>query len=358
MADYYDILGVSKSSSQDEIKKAYRKMAHQYHPDKNPNNKDAEAKFKEVSNAYEILSDTQKRSNYDRFGEAGNNPNMGGFGGGFNGNMGDFGGIDDILNSFFGGGFANAQPNSRSGGHSRDKGIDIEMIIDLTLEEIATGANKIFDLKHNINCKNCSGKGYEPKSKVKQCHTCTGQGKIYQRMQTIFGVIQQESICPTCDGRGKIYEDKCNFCKGNGFTQEIEKINVDIPVGIEEGQRIRIKGKGQAGYQGSIAGDLYLSIRVKNHKSITRDGVDINSVLEINYIDLLVGKNVTVNTVWGDMSVAVPPMTNPDSKLRLREKGMPKLNNPKVKGDHFIKFKVVMPNLNAKQLSSLKDILN
>lgn len=376
MSTYYDLLGVNKSSTQDEIKKAYRKMAHQHHPDKNQGNKEAESKFKEINNAYETLSDPQKRANYDRFGEAGVNngangaSNPGGGFGGFSG--GDFGGmdfnfggfgsndgisIDEIVNGFFGGGFNQRQQRQGTKSKSRVKGVDIEMVMELTLEEIAKGVNKIFDLKHNTMCKHCKGLGFEPKSRVKDCTTCKGQGKVYQRIQTIFGVVQQEVQCPECEGRGKIFETKCTVCNGACYTQEIEKISVDVPFGIDTGQRIRIKGKGQAGYQGSEPGDLYLSIETLPHKDLVRDGLDINSTLEMNYFDLIFGKKVEVNTVYGLVEVTVPQNTNPDAKLRIKEKGMPKLGNEKIKGDHFIRIKTKMPSLSKSQIQKIKDIV-
>lgn len=368
MADYYDVLGVTKNASPDEIKKAYRKQAHAHHPDKNHGNKVSEDKFKEVSNAYEVLSDPQKKSNYDRFGAAGVNSNMGGFGGqqggGFPGgmefnfnNMGGMGGIDDVINSFFGSGFGSPRGGQQQQGRSRSRGIDMEMNMDLTYEEIAQGITKEFDLKHNTMCKHCKGLGFEPKSKVKDCGTCHGHGKVIQQMQTIFGIIEQEGVCPTCEGKGKIFEDKCGVCKGQGFAQEIEKIKVDIPAGIEAGQRIRVRGKGQAGYQGSQAGDLYLNISINTNKhNLVRDGSDITSTIDINYFDLLTGLKTDIYTVWGNVEISIPAMTTPDAKLRIREKGMPNLNNPRRKGDHFVKIKVVMPKLSAKQIKLLQEI--
>jgi molecular chaperone DnaJ len=371
MADYYDVLGVSKNATADEIKKAYRKQAHAHHPDKNQGNKASEDKFKEVSNAYEILSDPQKKANYDRFGAAGVNGNMGGFPGGFQGqsdgypggmefnfnDMGGMGGIDDVINSFFGAGFGSPRGGQQQTTRSRSRGIDMEMSMDLTYEEIALGITKEFDLKHNTMCKHCKGLGFEPKSKVKNCDTCHGQGKVYQRMQTIFGIIQQEVTCPTCDGKGKIFEDKCSVCKGQGYAQEIEKIKVDIPAGIEAGQRIRVRGKGQAGYQGSQAGDLYLNITINtNTHNLIRDGSDITSTVNVNYFDLLTGLKTDIYTVWGNVEINIPAMTTPDAKLRIREKGMPQLNNPKRKGDHFVKIKVLMPKLSAKQMKLLQEI--
>jgi molecular chaperone DnaJ len=362
VSKYYDTLGVTSSATPDEIKKAYRKLAHQYHPDKNQGNKESEAKFKEINNAYETLSDPQKRSNYDRFGEAGN-----GFGGGQNagGPQGfgdfDFGGmdinLDDIMSGFFGGGFG-GQSQQQQTRRSRSKGIDIEMSIELTLEEIALGVTKKFDLKHNTMCKHCKGLGFEPKSKTRDCPTCKGKGKVYQRFNTIFGVMQQEMECTECSGKGKIFETKCTVCKAAGFTQEVETIEVDIPAGIDVGQRIRVKGKGQAGYQGSEAGDLFLSIELKKHKHLTRDGLDINSILEIDYLDLLLGKKADVQTVYGEIEVTIPACTTPDAKLRVKEKGMPKLGNPKIKGDQFITLKVIMPSLNPSKLKQIQDVLD
>jgi molecular chaperone DnaJ len=367
VSKYYDLLGVNKNASPDELKKAYRKLAHQYHPDKNPNNKEAETKFKEINNAYETLSDPQKKANYDRFGEAGaqggfDPSGFGGFGGGQGGgvefNFGGMDGIDDILKGVFGGGFGggfggNSNPRSRS---ARQRGIDIEMIMEITLEEAAVGVKKEFDLRHNTICKHCKGLGFEPKSKVHTCPTCQGKGAVYQRINTIFGVVQQEAVCPQCEGKGKIFETKCTICKGQGYAQEVEKISVDVPAGIDEGQRIRVKGKGQAGYQGSESGDLFLAIELVPNKLLSRDSMDINSTLEINYFDLLLGTKVQVYTVYGDVEVTVPAGTSPDAKLRIKEKGMPKLGNDRIKGDHFIKIKTKMPQLSKDQIKQIEQI--
>jgi molecular chaperone DnaJ len=359
MQDYYQVLGVEKNSSPEEIKKAYRKLAHKYHPDKNPGNNEAEKKFKEINNAYETLGDPQKRSNYDRFG------NKGGFGGsqgqGFSGfegvdfNFNNFGGnsgfedINDVFETFFGGGFGSSQ-RSRAKSSRRQKGVDIEMRIELTLEEAAKGITKTFKYRHKVKCSNCNGEGHEKDSEVKTCPTCKGKGKVYQRMETIFGIIQQETVCPTCEGVGKIYEKKCHVCSGKGYNEEMEEVEVDVPVGISTGDRIRVPGKGQAGYKGSSPGDLYLRVEINEHKYLTRDGENIYSNVEVNYFDLILGAKIDVYTVWGEVEVQVPPFTNPEKELRLRAQGMPKLNNPKVKGDHLIKLKVKMPsNLSEQQ---------
>lgn len=364
----YDILGVEKSSTPDEIKKAYRKLAHQYHPDKNPGNKAAEDKFKEANNAYEILSDPQKKSNYDRFGAAGaqagfgggnySGSSQGGFPGGGNFNFGTegFGGLDDVFEAFFGSGggspFGNGQ---RQGGvSSRKKGIDLEVEMSVNLEEAAKGVTKTFKHKHNSSCIHCEGKGYEKGSKVTTCPTCKGTGQVYQRMQTIFGTVQQATSCPTCDGLGKIYEKTCKFCTGKGFNQEVENLTVQIPVGIETGQKIRVSGKGEAGYRGSEPGDLYIYINVEIHKNFRREGMDIQSNVEINYLDLILGTTLDVETVWGPVEITVPPLTNPEGKLRLRNQGMPKLNNQNVKGDQYLSIKVKMPaSLTDKQKEAL-----
>jgi molecular chaperone DnaJ len=367
MSNYYDLLGISKSATPDEIKKAYRKKAHQYHPDKTAGNKEDEVKFKEVNNAYEVLSDPQKKSQYDRFGSA--NPNMGQGGGGFSG-QGGFGGgspfegmdfgfeegvnINDFINGFFNQG--RQQSAGRSQQSSRARGVDIEVAIELTLEEIAIGSSKSFDLKHNTICKHCTGKGFEPHSRVSNCTTCNGQGKVFERYQTIFGMVQQEVVCPTCDGRGKIFETKCTICQGQGYSQEIETIKIEVPVGISQNERIRIRGKGQAGYRGSEPGDLFLVVQVAEHPEFKREGTTIYSSLELDYFDFILGAKKIVKTVWGELEVSVPANTNPDSKLKIKEKGMPRLNNSKAKGDHILKLKVKMPNLTADQIEELKKI--
>jgi molecular chaperone DnaJ len=367
--DYYSILGVSRDASNEEIKKAYRKLAHQHHPDKNAGDKDSETKFKEINNAYQVLGDSQKRSQYDRHGVDPSNMQGGGsqdFGGFSNGRGFDFSGtggspfedLNDVFETFFGNGFSGNSQNSRTSKNpSRRKGIDLEMDLDLTLEEAATGIEKSFNLKHKVGCEHCQGKGSEPGSKVKSCPTCKGSGRVYQRMQTFFGVVQQEVSCPTCEGIGQIYEEKCHICKGKGYNQKNENIEVKIPVGVDSGDRIRVPGKGEAGYKGSQAGDLYLNVNIRSHNKLERKGQDIYSVKEVSYFDLLLGLDLSVYTVWGEVEMKLPPLTNPDSKLKLKGKGMPKLNNRELKGDHFVEIKVKMPrNLDKKQQEVLQKV--
>jgi molecular chaperone DnaJ len=222
------------------------------------------------------------------------------------------------------------------------------MQIELTLEEAAAGVQKTFNYKHKAKCDKCEGEGTEPGTKLKTCPTCSGVGRVYQRVETVFGVIQQESVCPTCQGVGKVPENPCSKCGGKGFEEKSEKIDVDIPVGVGDGDRIRVAGKGEAGYRGSEPGDLYLVVSIKPHKYLSRDGLDITSTVEIGYFDLLLGARIDLYTVWGESEVRIPPMTTPDSKLRLKGKGMPKLNNSSITGDHFIKIKVRMPEGLAK----------
>jgi molecular chaperone DnaJ len=363
-ADYYAVLGVPKNATQDEIKKAYRKKAHQFHPDKNPNNPEAEAQFKEVNNAYEVLGDDKKRANFDRFGDNYQNVNNAGSGFGFDGVQFDFqdfagggfgGGIDDIFDSFFGG-----QPKGRrqqQPGASRAKGVDLEMSIELSLEDVASGAKKVMEYDHKTKCEYCEGKGYEPGSKMKTCTTCTGKGKVHNRVDTIFGVIQQESICPTCEGLGKVPEKECSHCAGKGFQAKREKLEVDIPVGVNTGDRVKVMGKGQAGYRGSEPGDLYLRVTIQTHEKLRRENMDVYSTATINYLDFILGTKIDIYTVWGEVEVQVPRFTNPEGKLRLREQGMPKLNNPAKRGDHYVELKIKMPEtLSSADLLTLSDI--
>ena len=361
----YEVLGVTNSATQDEIKKAYRKMAHQYHPDKNPDNPESEAKFKQVSNAYETLSDTNKRANYDRFGEAGSGGFSGAAGaGGFDfGNFGnmaggvggiDIEGVEDIFDAFFGGNGGGRRSNKAS---ARSKGVDIEIMLEITLEDAAKGVEKQIKYKHNSSCDHCEGKGHEKDSGVKKCKTCNGRGKVYQRMQTIFGTIQQEITCPDCQGKGDVYDKICKICKGKGFEQKTEDLKVNVPVGVTDGVRIKYIGKGEAGYVGSRPGDLFIAIEIKNHKNLKRSEMDVFSDVQIDYFDLLLGGIIKVDTVWGQNEVKIPPLTDPSKELRIKSQGMPKLNNASIKGDHYINIKVKMPSkLSAQDVKQLEDI--
>ncbi len=366
MANYYSLLGVDKNATADEIKKAYRKLAHEHHPDKNHGDKASEAKFKEINAAYEVLGNAQKRSQYDQFGSSGSNPFGGsaGAGGGFQdfgqgnfnfGNM-DFGGVEEMFETFFGGnpfggsagGFGQGQAN-----RTRKKGVDLEVELNVTLQEAAKGVAKVFKHKHKVNCNACKGKGYEVGSSRKQCPTCHGRKTVYQRVQTIFGTVQQEIVCPTCNGNGETFDKVCQICHGKGFEETVEEINLDVPVGISSGQRLKVPNKGEAGYHGSDPGDLYVLINVKEDKKLKREGMDIYSSVEINYIDLLLGTNAKIETVWGVVEIKIPALTDPSKELRLRDHGMPKLSNSNVKGDHHLKIKIQMPTSLSKAQKEL-----
>lgn len=344
--DLYEILGTSKTSTGDEIKKAYRKLAHQFHPDKNPDNKEAETKFKEINNAYEILGDQKKRAQYDQFGGmTGQNGGMGGFnpqdfnfnntGMGGAGGM-DFGSMEDIFETIFGSG-------NQGRARARAKGVDLELELEITMEEAASGAAKTFKHKHNASCVSCEGKGHEKGSTRRQCGTCGGRGSVYQRVQTIFGTVQQEVPCPDCGSRGEVYDKICKVCKGKGFSEETETITLEVPAGIDNGQRLKVTGKGEAGYQGSVPGDLYVLVKIGGHKHFKRSGIDIYSDTEVDYFDLLLGTDKEIETVWGRYEIKIPPLTDPNKQLRLRGQGMPKLNNANIRGDHHINIRVKMP---------------
>jgi molecular chaperone DnaJ len=363
--NYYELLEVDKNASTEDIKKSYRRLAHKYHPDKNPNNKEAEAKFKEINNAYEVLGDAKKRHQYDQFGQAG--ANFGGFGGmnqdfsGF-GNMGGFDpsqfgfdgefGMEDIFETIFGG-----NPFGRKRSSSRTRGVDLEAKLEITLEECANGVSKTINHKHNIKCESCEGKGYEKGSGRKQCPTCNGRKSVFQRVQTIFGTIQQEMTCPTCNGKGEVYDKVCKVCHGNGYHEEVEKLTIDIPAGVETGQKLKVAGKGEYGYQGSNPGNLYINIVVKEHKIFKRDELDIYSQVDIPIFDLILGGQKEIETVWGRYEIQIPPLSNPNKQLKLKGQGMPKLNNPSTRGDHNLIINTIMPqNLSKTEKEALEKI--
>ncbi len=362
--DFYETLGVSKSATQDEIKKAYRKAAHKYHPDKTKGDKELETKFKLANNAYEVLGDKKKREHYDRFGSNYDKVNNAGSGFGFDGVQfdfgnagGGFGGMEDVFDSFFGGSRGGQSRRRGASPTKQTRGADIQMNVSVTLEQVAEGFKKDIKYKHKVECKICNGKGFEPGTNSKKCPTCNGKGRVYNRVDTIFGIIQQETVCATCEGRGKVYDHKCGECSGHGFTEKTEEIEVDIPAGIRNGDRVRVAGKGDAGYRGGEVGDLILHITVKPHDSLQREDIDITSVVEIEYLDLLLGTRVDVYTVWGEVEVSVPQFTAPEGKLRLKGQGLPKLNNSKVKGDHYIKLKIKMPKkMNSDDVATLSEI--
>jgi molecular chaperone DnaJ len=358
--NYYDILGVGKNASSDEIKKAYRKLAQKYHPDKG-GGKEAEAKFKEINQAYQTLSDPQKRSSYDQFGEAG--PRMGGAGGGFdwsqyqqgfggqgfNINFEDLGGFGDIFEMFTGSG--------RSGAARRpQKGSDIEAGISIDFMDAVKGIEKEITIDKFDVCDRCKGNGAEPGSGTKTCPTCNGSGQVRQERQTIFGVMAQTATCPTCKGSGKVPEKPCSKCKGEGRIRERKPFKVKIPAGIASGQTIRIPEKGEAGQAGIKPGDLYLTVMVKEDKKFTREGNNILSEVSISFPRAALGTTVEVETVDGSLKLKVPAGTQSGKVFRLSEKGMPIINTSR-RGDQLVTIKVKTPTkLSRKQRQLLEEL--
>ncbi len=308
--DYYQTLGVDKSASSDDIKKAYRRLAMKYHPDRNQSNKDAEVKFKKINEAYSILSDEQKRANFDQFGHAGVDPNMGG-GAGAAGFGDIFGGFSDIFEDLFSGGGGRQQTRQQ-------KGSDLGYQMNLTLEEAIQGCEQQINVPILSHCEHCDGTGAKPGSSPITCSTCNGNGQV--RLQQGFIAIQQ--TCPQCRGAGKIIKDRCIQCNGNGRSKKRTSLSVKIPAGVSEGDKIRLSGKGEAGPNGGPSGDLFIQINVKPHKIFTREEDDLYCEVPISFIDAALGNQIEVPTIKGKVTIKIPAETQTGALFRLRDKGV------------------------------------
>ncbi len=343
--DFYEILGVSKSASADEIKKAYRKVAMQYHPDRNPGDKAAEEKFKEAAEAYEILSDADKRAQYDRYGHAGvGNNGRGGFGGGGGMNMEDifsqFGDVfgEDFFGNIFGGG-----QRVRSGQRSRGtRGSNLRVKLKLTYEEIAKGVTKNIKVKKYVSCNTCGGSGAKDKGSVQTCGTCGGSGQVRKVTNTFLGQMQTVTTCPTCNGEGSTVTAKCGSCKGEGRVYGEETVSIDIPAGVQEGMQMNVSGRGNAGERGGSPGDLIVLIEEEAHKELHRDGLNVAYDLHITFSDAVFGTQVEVPTIDGKAKIKIPAGTQSGKILRLKGKGFPAVNSYQ-KGDQLIHVNIWTP---------------
>ena len=343
--DYYEILGVVKTASTDEIKKAYRKVAMQFHPDRNPGDKSAEEKFKEAAEAYEVLSDTDKKAQYDRYGHAGVSGNGRGNYGTGGMNMEDifsqFGDIfgDDIFGNFFGG----QQRGGRAGQRSRGvRGSNLRIKLKLTYEEIAKGVTKNIKVKKYVVCNTCSGSGAKDKGSVQTCGTCGGSGQVRRVQNTFLGQMQTVTTCPTCNGEGTTVTAKCGTCKGDGRVYNEETVSIDIPAGVQEGMQLSINGKGNAGERGGMPGDLIILIEEESHKDLHRDGLNVAFDLHISFTDAVFGTQVEVPTIDGRAKIKIPPGTQSGKIFRLKGKGFPAVNAYE-KGDQLIHVNVWTP---------------
>ncbi len=354
--DYYEVLGIQKGASDDEIKKAFRKMAMKYHPDRNPDDKEAEEKFKEVNEAYGILSDPDKKSKYDRFGHAGVDPNAG-FGGGAGG-FGGFGGFEDIFDMFTGGGFGGF---GGFGGQQRRnngprKGADLQKAISITFEEAAFGCKKEIEITKYVKCGTCNGEGTKPGTSKKTCPVCNGSGQVSQVQRTPFGQFQSVTQCGNCGGTGQINESPCDDCKGTGKVRKTVKIAVDIPAGVDNESVIPIRGQGEPGANGGPNGDLYIVLSVKPHKMFKRSGSDLYLEIPISFDQAALGADITVPTLEGKVSYKVPAGTQPGTTFRLKGKGVRNVRSDKM-GDLYVKVNLEVPTkLNGKQKKIIEEM--
>ena len=349
--DYYEVLGVSKTASDSEIKSAYRKLAKKYHPDMNPGDKEAEAKFKEASEAYAILSDADKRRQYDQFGHAAFDGGAGGGAGGFDFNGFDMGDIfGDIFGDFFGGG-----GRSRSANNGPMKGQNVRVSVHLTFDEACFGTEKEIELNIKEDCEKCHGTGAKPGTQPETCSKCGGKGQVVFTQQSLFGVVRNVQACPDCHGTGKIIKDRCPDCGGSGYISRRKKISVSIPAGIDNGQSIRIRDKGEPGINGGPRGDLLVQVIVGRHPIFQRQDYDIYSTAPITFAQAALGAEVRIKTIDGDVMYTVKPGTQTDTRVRLRGKGVPTTRNKQVRGDHYVTLVVQVPTkMNAEQKELLK----
>lgn len=350
--DYYEVLGVSRGASEDEIKKAYKKMARKYHPDLNPGDKTAEEKFKEVNEAYEVLSDADKKARYDQYGHAGVDPNFGagGFGGGFDGNF-DFGDLGDIFGSFFGGGFGGGR---RTNPNAPQRGESIRMSIAISFEEAAFGCEKAVTVERYETCDTCHGNGCAPGTSPEVCPDCHGTGTVQVRRQTPMGVFATSSPCPKCGGKGRIIHQPCKDCRGSGMVRKKKTIQASIPAGIDNGQTISIRGQGNAGKNGGPAGDLLITITVRPHEMFRREGTSVLCEAPITFTQAVLGAELEIPTIDGKVKYTLPEGTQSGTTFRLKGKGIPSING-RGRGDQYVTVYIETPkNLNKEQKEALK----
>ncbi len=358
--DYYEVLGLQKGASEDDIKKAFRKLAMKYHPDKNPGDKEAEEMFKEINEAYAVLSDPEQKSKYDRFGHAGVDPNSfaGGFGG--FGGAGGFGGFEDIFD-MFGGAFGGSSPfGSAFGGQRRSnsprKGNDIQKSLTIDFMEAAFGTKKHIKLTKYVKCKNCSGTGAAPGTSKKACTRCGGTGEIRTQQRTPLGTFQSVSPCPDCNGTGEINESPCPDCGGTGRVRDTVNITVNIPAGVDTDSVIPIRGQGEPGYNGGPDGDLYIVLNVRPHKLFERRGQDLWLEIPISFNQAALGDEIVVPTLEEKVSYKVPAGTQPGTVFRLKGKGIKNLRSNR-RGDLYVRVSLEVPTkLNKKQKKAIEDM--
>ncbi len=351
--DYYEVLGVSKDADEAAIKKAYRALAKKYHPDMNPGDKEAEKKFKEASEAYAVLSDAEKRRQYDQFGHAAFEGGAGGAGGfgGF-----DFSGADfsDIFGDIFGDLFGGSRRGGRAG-NGPMKGANIRKSIRITFEEAVFGCEKEIDLILKDPCEDCHGTGAKPGTSPETCPKCGGRGQVVYTSQSFFGTVQNVQTCPNCGGSGKVIKEKCPKCAGTGYTSSKKRIKVTIPAGIDNGQSVRIRDKGEPGVNGGPRGDLLVEVNVSHHPIFQRQDVHIFSTVPISFAVATLGGDIRIKTVDGDVIYTVKPGTKTDTKVRLKGKGVPSLRNSQVRGDHYVTLVIQTPErLSAEAKEALR----
>ena len=338
--DYYEVLGVDRGADEATIKKAYRQLAKKYHPDMNPGDKEAEKKFKEASEAYAVLSDAEKRRQYDQFGHAAFEQGGGGAGGfgGFDFNGGDMGDIfGDIFGDLFGGG------RSRRANNGPMKGANVRTAVRITFEEAVFGCEKQLDLNLKDECTTCHGTGAKPGTSPETCPKCGGKGQIVYTQQSLFGTVRNVQTCPDCNGSGKIVKEKCADCHGSGYITNRKKIAVTIPAGIDNGQSIRIREKGEPGVNGGPRGDLLVEVQVERHPIFQRQDMNIYSTAPVTFAQAALGGQIHITTVDGDMAYDIKPGTQTDTKIRLNGKGVPSLRNKNIRGDHYVTLVVQVP---------------
>ncbi len=353
--DYYEVLGVDKNADDDTLKKAYRKLAKKYHPDMNPGDAEAEKKFKEASEAYAVLSDPEKRRQYDQFGTAAFDGTNGA--GGFDFNDFNFGDMGDIFGDIFGDLFGGGRPRSGSGGaNAPSQGANVRASVRITFEEAVFGCEKELELNLKDECPSCHGSGAMPGTSPETCPKCGGRGQVVYTQQSLFGTVQNVQTCPECNGKGTVIKEKCPKCYGSGYISSKKRIQVSIPAGIDNGQCVRVREKGEPGINGGPRGDLLVEVSIGRSEKFTRQDMDIYSEVPISFAQAALGGDIRISTVDGDIIYTVKPGTQSDTKVRFKGKGVPSLRNKGLRGDHYVTLVVEVPkHLNEKAKQALRE---